>query len=158
MTVVPDWFQDNFVDMEQLLVEFFEKVFPSMGVGLWTPDDWLDQFAPDPELTVIRLPGGHVDYDKNYDEALMQVTGVTGDRDETVRIMSCVRSCLLPMRGFKFTMGDGFTALIHGCTEVSGPSMLTPEQMVDTRVIPVTFKVRVGLKSRARYESILRSL
>jgi hypothetical protein len=140
------------------MVDLFAKVFPSAVTGVWTPDDWLDQSDPDPMLTVIRLPGGEVDYDMNYDECLGQFTATTTDRGLSNRMISVVRAVLLPMQGFKFTMGDGFTAQIHKVSEVSGPQMLTGEQQIDTRVVPATFRIRVGLRSRKRYHDIISGL
>ena len=156
--LIPEWFQDNFVNVEQLIIDMYSKILPAFESGRWTPDHWLDQIDPDPMLTVIRLPGGHVDWDKGYDECLAQISIVTSSPDDSMDAMSVVRGTLLPISGFKFTMEDGFTAYIHGAAESSGPQMLTAQQQLDVRVVPATFRIRVGLKSRARYEQIIRSL
>lgn len=163
-TVIPDWFQDNFFDIEQLMIDLFGKVFPALasatpvGIGIWEDDDWEDQPDPDPLLTFIRLPGGRVDYQNNIDECFIQATALTTDRTESNRMISVIRAVLLPMQGVKFTMNDGNTALIHCVEEVSGPQMLTHEQQIDLRVVPATFKVRVGLRDRKRYDQIIRGL
>lgn len=158
MIVLPDWFKHNFVNIENLLIDIFTKVVPSCPSGVWTADEWLDQPDPDPMLSFVRLPGGRVDYDAGYDECFFQAIAVTGDRDDSNDVMSLIRACLLPMKGFKFKMADGFTALIHCCEEVAGPQMLTSGQQIDTRVVPATFKIRVGLRSRERYDLIIRDL
>jgi hypothetical protein len=159
--IIPDWFKDNFVDIEQLLIDMARKIFPDMPegqIGLWEPDDWLDEPDPEPLLTFIRLPGGQVCWDKNYDECLIQATVVTGDRTLSNRAMSLIRGVLLSMQGTKFTMNDGYTAQIHEAEEVSGPELLTHEQQVDLRVVPATFRVRVGLRNRTRYNTIISGL
>lgn len=158
MTVVPDWFEHNFVNMEDMLIALFTPILPGVECGVWTPDHWLDQAIADPLLSFIRLPGGVVDYDKQEDEALVQVIAVTDDRDESIEVISLVRSVLLPMRSFKVPMTDGFTATIRGVTESGGPSMMIPAQQIDTRVVPVTFKVCVGLRSRKRYDANISAL
>lgn len=163
-SIIPDWFQDNFVDIEQLLIDLFGKVFPALasadpvGIGIWEDDDWLDEPNPDPLLTFIRLPGGRVDYQNNYDECFIQATALTTDRDESNRMISVIRAVLLPMQGVKFTMNDGFTAQIICVDEVAGPQMLTHGQQVDLRVVPATFKVKVSLRNRTRYDAIIRGL
>lgn len=163
-SIIPDWFRDNFVDIEQLLIDLFGKVFPALasanpvGIGIWEDDDWIDQSDPDPLLTFIRLPGGQVNYQNNTDQCFIQATALTTDRNESNRMISVIRSILLPMQGFKFTMNDGFTARIDCVEEVSGPQMLTHGQQVDLRVVPVTFKVTVGLRDRTRYDAIIRGL
>lgn len=159
--VFPDWLQDNFVDIEQLFIDMFTKVFPAISpdnIGVWTPDNWLDQNNPDPLLSFVRLPGGRVDYDKNYDECLIQATAVTGDRTDSNKIINGIRSILLPISGLKFTMADGYTALIRDVVEIAGPQLLMPLQQIDTRVVPTTFKVCVQLRDRSRYDQIIRSL
>ncbi|TDK86280.1 hypothetical protein [Mycolicibacterium mucogenicum] len=156
--VLPDWYQANFVNLENLMIDIFSKVLPGVESGCWTPDDWLDQQTPEPQLWFFRVPGGRVDYQQNYDEGLMQVVAVTGSRDDSWQVMSLVRAVLLPMQGFKFTMADGFTAQIHSADEVAGPQVLTPAQQIDTRMVSATFKVRVGLRSRERYGDRVRAL
>lgn len=158
MTLIPDWFQDNFVDVEQLIIDMYAKILPAFEGGRWTPDSWLDQIDPDPMLTVIRLPGGYTDWDKGYDECLVQISIVTGNPDSSKKAMDVVRATLLPIQGFKFMMADGFTALIHKAAPAAGPQMLTAQQQLDTRVVNASFMVRVGLKSRIRYEQLVRSL
>lgn len=159
MTLIfPDWFKDNFVDIEQLMIDMFGKVFPGILIGIWEPDDWLDQPVPEELLTFVRLPGGMVNYERNTDECLIQATVTTMDRNASNRVISVVRSVLLPIQGLKFTMNDGYTAQIHCVEEVSGPQMLTHEQQIDTRVVPVTFRIRVGLRNRTRYDNIISGL
>ncbi|OMC55373.1 hypothetical protein A5747_13350 [Mycobacterium sp. IS-836] len=156
--IIPDWFKDNFVDIEQLMIDLFGKVFPGTKMGIWEDDDWLDQSDPEPLLTFIRLPGGHVDYEKNYDECLIQATVITTDRTLSNKAMSVIRAVLLPIEGLKFKMNDGYTAQIHCAEEVSGPELLTHEQQIDTRVVPATFRIRVGLRNRTRYDQIISGL
>lgn len=158
--MIPEWFNDNFVNLENLFIDMFGKVLPEVEVGLWTPDDWLDEDSdePTPLLTIVRLPGGRVDWLEAYDEALIQFSMVTGDRDDSNDCISVVRAVLLPMSGFKWTMSDGFTAKIISVEEVVGQQMLTEMQAIDQRVVTVTFRVRVGLRDRSNYEAVLRAL
>lgn len=152
--VLPQWFQHNFVNVENLMIDIFTKVLPDVESGCWTPDGWLDEQLPnevDPMLWFVRLPGGFVDWDRHRDQSLVQVSAVTGSRDDSWDVMSVVRSVLLPMQGFKFTMADGFTAQIHCAGEKSGPNLLTPGQQLDTRVVTAVFDVGVGLRYRNNY-------
>lgn len=155
---IPDWFDNNFVDVESLLIDLFELVLPDIVVGCWTPDSWLDQDVTEPMLQFVRLPGGQVKWDMQYDEALIQATAITGSRDDSWRLVNLLRAVLLPLQGFKFTMSDGFVAQIVGVDEVAGPQLLTTDQRIDDRVIPVTFRTRVSLRSRKRYDQIIRDL
>lgn len=156
--LIPAWFEDNFVNVEDLFVQLLTKMLPAWESGIWTPDSWLDEAVPVPMLTAIRLPGGHVNVEMNYDECLVQVSAISTSRDDSCNAMSVIRASLLPMDGFKFAMDDGYTAFIQKVNEASGPQMLTAQQQLDVRVVPATFSVRVGMKSRARYDRIIRSL
>lgn len=157
--MIPEWFEHNFVNIENLLVDMFSRILPDVDCGVWTPDDWLDDAEPDPMLTIVRLPGGRgVCWDESYDECFAQIVATTLSRELSIELISVVRSVLLPMSGFKWKMADGYTAQIHSVDEVAGPQMLTGEQQIDTRVVPTTFRIRVGFRSRKRYDQIIRDL
>lgn len=151
MVVLPVWFKDNFVNVENLMVDLFTKVVPDVESGCWTPDGWLDQVNPDPVLRFFRMPGGRVDWQRGHDECFVQVCAVTGSRADSWRLISLVRAVLLPMQGYKFKMDDGYTAQVHCVEEVSGPQILMPEQQLDTRIVTAQFRVSVGLRSRDNY-------
>lgn len=156
--VLPEWFEDNFVDVESLLIDLFSRILPDVEVGCWLPDDWLDDPTPDPQLLFFRLPGAQVDYDRNSDVCQVQVIAVTPSRDDSWRLMSLVRAIMLPMNGFAVTMEDGFTAKVWSTEDVAGPQLLTPGQQIDTRVVTSVFSLRVGLRSRKRYDQIIADL
>lgn len=134
------------------------KLLPGFTVGRWTPDSWLDQVIPGPMATAIRLPGGHMDIFEGYDECLLQVAITTGTPEDSNQAMSLLRAVLCPIEGMPVTMPDGYQAYIHWFRETSGPQMLTVQQHLDMRVIPATFRVRVGMKNRTRYDDVLRAI
>ena len=37
--VLPEWFEDNFVDVESMLIDLFARVVPDVFVGCWDADD-----------------------------------------------------------------------------------------------------------------------
>lgn len=156
--VLPEWFEDNFVDVESLLIDLFSRILPDIEIGCWYADDWLDDPTPEPQLLFFRLPGSRIDYDKNSDMCHVQAIAVTPSRDDSWRLMNLVRAVILPMQGFKVPMSDGFTAQIWTADDVSGPQMLTPGQELDTRVVSSVFSLRVGLRSRKRYDQIIAGL
>lgn len=155
---LPEWFEDNFVDIESLLIDLFTRILPDVEVGCWYADDWLDDPAPEPQLLFFRLPGSRVDYDKNSDTCNVQAVAVTPSRDDSWRLMNFVRSVLLPMQGFKVPMEDGFTASVWSTDDISGPQLLTPGQEIDNRVVSSVFAIRVGLRSRKRYDQLIADL
>lgn len=156
--VLPDWYEDNFVNVENLFIDLFTKVFPNIESGCWTPDDWLEQEFPDPQLQFVRIPGGHVDYQRRQDECFVQVSVITGSRDESWKVYEVIRAVLLPMQGFKVPMADGYTAQIHRVEEIGGPQLMTPEQLADTRLVAATLKVSVGIKTGRNYFAELSAL
>jgi hypothetical protein len=155
---LPEWFDNNFVDIEEMLIDFFAGLLPDVNIGCWTADDWLDDPEPEPELLFFRLPGTRVDYDRNSDTAYIQVVAVTSSRDDSWRLMNFVRAIVLPMQGFPIPMEDGFTAKVWSTDDVSGPQLLSPGQEIDSRVVSAVFAVRVGLRSRKRYDQIIADL
>jgi hypothetical protein len=155
---LPAWYDNNFVDVESMLIDLFTRILPDVESGCWYADDWLDDPTPDPQLLFFRLPGARVDYDKNSDVCHIQVVALTPSRDDSWRLMSFVRSIMLPMRGFSIEMSDGFNAQVWCTDDVAGPQLLTPGQQIDTRVITSVFSLRVGLRSRKRYDQIIAEL
>lgn len=155
---LPAWFEDNFVDVESMLIDLFSRILPDVDVGCWYADDWLDDPTPDPQLLFFRLPGMRVDYDSNSDICHVQVVAITPSRDDSWRLMNLVRAVVLPMQGFRIPMEDGFTAQVWCADDVAGPQMLTPGQQLDTRVVSSVLSFRVGLRSRKRYDQIIAEL
>ena len=155
---LPDWYEDNFVDVESMLIDFFTRLLPGVECGCWNADDWLDDPNPQPQLMFFRLPGARVDYDRNSDLCHVQVVAVTPSRDDSWRLIDFVRSVMFPMHGFRIPMEDGFTATVWTTDDVSGPELLTPEQQIDNRVVTAVFYLRVGLRSRKRYDQIISGL
>lgn len=156
--VLPEWFENNFVDVESMLISLFERIVPNVNVGCWFADDWLDDPTPEPELLFFRLPGARVDYEKNSDICHVQVVAVTDSRDDSWRLMNLVRAVMLPMQGFKIPMEDGFQASVWCTDDIAGPQMLTPGQQIDNRVVSSVFSLRVGMRSRKRYDQIVADL
>lgn len=155
---LPEWYEDNFVDVESLLIDLFSRVLPDIDVGCWYADDWLDEPAPTPQLLFFRLPGPRVDYNRNSDICQVQVIAITPSRDDSWRLMNFVRAVLLPMQGYKVPMEDGFVAQVWSVDDVTGPQLLTPGQQIDTRVVASVFSLRVGLRSRKRYDQNIADL
>ncbi|ALA06529.1 tail terminator [Mycobacterium phage Nicholas] len=149
---LPDWYEDPFVNVENLFIDIFSALLPGVITGCWAPDDWLEQATPDPTLWFFRLPGGQVDFQGRKDECQLQATIVTGNRDDSWALMNFVRAMLLPLQGDKFKMADGYTAQIRCAGEISGPQLLTPGQRIDNRVINAVFKVSVNLKTAKDYK------
>lgn len=159
MVAVPAWYEDNFVNVENLFIDMFTKLMPAFESGCWCPDDWLDDDSdPDPQLWFFRLPGGEVDWHRRTDTCSLQVNVVSGSRDDSWNNMCVVRSVLLPMSGDKFTMDDGYTAQVYGVREIAGPQLLTPGQQIDTRIVTATFEVKVGMKTAKNYKGVLAGL
>jgi hypothetical protein len=152
---LPDWYEDNFVNIENLFIDIFTKLLPGVESGCWAPDDWIENPNPDPTIWFFRLPGGQVDWSGRKDECQLQVMCVTGNRDDSWRLMNFVRGILLPMQGDKFKMADGYTAQIRCDKEVAGPQLLTPGQRIDNRVVNAVFQVSVSMKTARNYKEQL---
>lgn len=155
---LPDWFENNFVNVEDLLIDLFSRLLPDVEVGCWYADDWLDDPSPAPQLLFFRLPGSRVDLDRNSDVCNVQVIAVSESRDDSWRLMNFVRAVVLPMQGVKVVMEDGFTAQVWSVDDIAGPELLTPGQQIDNRVVASVFSLRVGLRSRKRYDQIVADL
>ncbi|WP_042789066.1 hypothetical protein [Mycobacteroides abscessus] len=161
---LPDWWEDNYVDQERLLIGLFEQLLPDVTCGRWKSDDYLDEQGRPvdiavPELWFWRQPGGVEDYQRGHDIGVIEVTAVSGHPDYSNRLQDFVRSILIPIEGQKVKMEDGFVATIQ-CVEglTGGPQMSLPGQRIDERISTYLYKITVGLRSRKRYGDKLREL
>lgn len=162
---LPDWWEDNYVDQERLLIGLFEQLLPEVECGRWQPDDYLDQESGQPvdietpRLWFWRQPGGVEDYQRGHDTGVIEVTAVSGHPDYSNRLQDFVRTILLPMEGQKVKMEDGYVATIQCVNGLTGgPQMSTPGQRIDERISTCLYTVTVGLRSRKRYSDKLREL
>lgn len=159
MLVFPSWYEEPFVNVENLLIDMFTDLLPNYECGCWTPDDWLEAGNPvKPTIWFFRVPGGRVDWAGRKDECQVQVLVATDNRDDSWRLMNFVRAMLLPMQGDKYKMVDGSMAQIHRVEEVVGPQLLTPGQRVDTRVVAANFQISVSMKSAKNFKQHLYAL
>lgn len=159
MLTLPGWYEEPFVNVENLLIDIFSDLLPDYDVGCWAMDDWLTGGNPvSPTVWFFRVPGGRVDWSARKDECQVQVLVATGSRDDSWRLMNFVRAILLPMQGDKYKMTDGYTAQIHRAEEVVGPQLLTPGQRVDTRVVTANFQISVSMKSAKSFKQHLYAL
>ena len=151
--MIPEWYKNNFHDIESALVDLFQKVFPSIKCVSWIPDDWFEKGGDtDPLLRFMRIPPGYVHWETRREECSVQVAAAippdydayVPNRDRAWQVINVVRACLLPMDGFPiaYETSDGDREVfIHGVEESVGPQVLPELGVPDARVVPVTFKI-----------------
>lgn len=156
---IPAWFENNFFDIERLLMHVFGQLAPDVTFGCWKPDLWVDGQGDVPAVWFFKLPGAVVDWERNRENHLIQAVAVTDDPDASKGLAGFVRGILMSLSdGAKVTGEDGDTAQFWGAEERSAPYMLSPEQQFDARVVPATFCVTTNLRSNKRYTDMVRAL
>lgn len=167
--MIPNWYQDNFHDIEAAFVDFFQRVFPDINCVSWIPDDWFDN-QEEPLLRFMRIPPGYVEWQARKEECSVQVAAAipanppNPNRDQAWQVINVVRACLLPMDGFPIqysTSGGDREVFIHGVEETAGPQLLPELGVPDARVVPVTFRPCFDINMAGvayDYQAILRDL
>ncbi|MEC4833758.1 hypothetical protein R2362_03080 [Mycobacteroides chelonae] len=156
---IPAWFEDNFFDIERLLMNMFDQLAPDVSFACWKWNAWIDGEDAGPAVFFYKMPGGAVDWQQQREHHLVQAIAVTQDPDESKVLMSFVRGVLLSLDdGAKVKDHNGDTAQIFETCEKAAPFMMNDEDRADDRVVPATFLVSTNLKSRKRYADMVRAL
>ena len=166
--MVPDWYVNNFHDIEAAFVDFFQKVFPDITTCSWIPDDWFQEGGDTaPFLRFMRIPPGQVNWFERQEECSVQcAVGVppkAGEptRDQAWQVINVLRACVLPMVAFPMKYSTSYgdrEVLIIGVNETVGPQLLPEIGVPDDRVVPVTFRVCFDIQNANDYLAILRDL
>lgn len=166
MLELPDWFEGGNVDAEELISSYLQWLLgESVYVCTWLPPGHYvlspgeEVGGTQPTLRVWRQPGKAVP-DLRRDETLVQIAAITPTRKESWQLIDFVRRLMEHdvVAGFPIILPDGSKAAVAAAEEWMGPQ-LVPEQVVDEKFIPVTFKIGlrepVGLPN---YRKIINSL
>lgn len=152
MLQLPDWFAGGFVDVEDLVCNYFEIICPNVYVCTWLPPGHYELSPGEPvggtqpTLRVWRQPGKH-DPDLRRDEALVQIAAITPTRQESWQLIDFVRRTMSDdvVVGLPIPLTEGGKGSIATSTEWLGPQLI-PERVVDEKFVPVTYKL--GIRER----------
>ena len=160
---LPDWYTvPGFHDVEQLFVDYFEWINPNVYVGTAIPSGW---WSPDVDpdslpkavIRVWRQPG-RADPQIPEDEALVNIAALSRNRQRSWRLNGFVRDTMREVPGIKIPRADGSKTVVDTVSEWVGPSLL-PEQFVDDKFVPTSFRVSLGMKRiKPDYHKIIANL
>lgn len=152
----PAWYRGGFVDIEWLLIEYFQGLLPGVNVLSWLPPEKtvLEQIQQGVIYLRIFRSGGRIIKQQdggNVDQPHVQFAAMSASRDLSWEVIEFVRQVM-----YCYLNGGGriqtptLYALISCNGEMTGPA-LTPEAFRDQRLVPVTFELesqrRKGLPS-----------
>lgn len=168
--MIPEWYRNNFHDIEAALTDFSQKVFPDIQCVSWIPDTWFQEGGDtEPLLRFMRIPPGYVNWFERKEECSVQCaaaippdyTTPAPNRDQAWQVINVLRACLLPMDGFPITYATSYgdrEVFINGVEESVGPQLLPEIGVPDARVVPVTFRLCFDIDSADGYLNELRAL
>ncbi|ATN93984.1 tail terminator [Mycobacterium phage Kumao] len=159
---LPDWYDGGYLDVEDVICEYFSWLLGDrVYVCTWLPEDWYDPTSgqgTEPTLRIWRQPG-RADGSLRTDESLVQIAAITRRRSDSWRLSDFVRRMMddevicglgIPYKGKTVRLGS--------CEEWLGPQQV-PEQFIDDKFIPVTFKLQVREpRGLPNYRQIVQSL
>ncbi|WP_099021272.1 phage tail termination protein [Mycolicibacterium palauense] len=166
MLELPDWFEGGYIDVEQLVVSYFEwllgdRVFLCtwMKPGHYELSPGEEFGGTQPTLRVWRQPG-KVDDQTRIDQCLVQIAAITPTRHESWKLTNFVRRMMdeKVLLSTPIHLPDGSKHRFVSSDEWTGPQVV-PERYVDEKFIPVTFKL--GIREPAdlpNYAGILKTL
>lgn len=147
---LPTWYQGGFVDIEALLCDLFMWLLgstfnPNSGwtgipVVTWLVDDYYDN--PRPVIRVHRHAGRALE-GLPFDHAVVQIAAMSQSRADSWQLITFVRHVMAACSGgFKVPRPDGTHTQINSVEEWVGP-VQAPDDFIDDRFIPVTYRVLV---------------
>lgn len=160
---LPDWFDPGYQDIEDTVCDYFDWCGEGkLKVFTWLPSGYYDPSTGEgtqPTLRVWRQPG-KADSSLRTDECLVQIACITQRRSSTWELVEFVRRMMddgvvgmLPI-----PRKDGSVSKILASEEWLGPQQV-PEQFIDDKFVPVTFKLRTReARFLPDYRQILKSL
>lgn len=160
---LPDWFDPGYQDIEDTVCDYFDWITAGkVKTFTWLPPGFYDPASgkgTQPTLRIWRQPG-KADSSLRTDDSLVQIACITHKRSTTWELVEFVRRMmddevigLLPI-----PRKDGSTSKILSSEEWLGPQQV-PEQFIDEKFVPVTFKLRTReARNLPNYRQILKSL
>lgn len=134
----PAWYRGGFPNAEDLVKTLFAPLLTGVTAVSWLPkQDEVEQTlnAGGGYLRVYRS-GGSINRPQNRDEPNVQFVALTRSRDKSWELIEFVRQVL---EQFESTaVVPGTIHKMHCAGELLGPQ-LTPGEMRDDRIVPVTF-------------------
>lgn len=157
----PPWWKGGFVDIERLLLEWFQALLSAVTVLTWFPPDIevLEQIEAGTIYLRIFRSGGRIVFDEDgkaeVDRPHVQFAAMSASRDLSWEVIEFVRNMLyLFYRGGARMTTANFYAVVKCNGEIVGPA-LSAEAFRDQRLVPVTFELetqrRKGLPSFSDY-------
>lgn len=158
--VLPEWYKREFVDVEELFMDYFEWLLPDVKVYSWLPNGYYEPggTGTEPTLRIWRQPGSR-DLELRTDEALIQIAAIS---DSSATSWEMIEFCMSMMdvlnKGFKIPRTDGTRQGIKDVSVWLGPQQI-PEVPIDEKFVPLTWKVTIhGKRLLPDYRNILETL
>lgn len=138
---LPDWFKGGFVDVEDLLCDFFSWLLgPDVPVVTWLTEDYY--IDPKPVLRVHRAGGKAVD-GLPFEYAVVQIGVLSQSRHDSWQLIHFVRHVMAACSGgFKVPRQDGTRTQINSVEEWAGPVQALDEY-IDDRFVSVNYRILV---------------
>ena len=157
----PAFYEGGFVDIERLLMEFFDALLSGVTVLTWFPteNEVLTNIQAGTIYLRIFRSGGRIVFDEDgeaeVDRAHVQFAAMSASRDLSWEVIEFVRNMLYAYyRGGARMQGATLYSVIKCRGEIVGPA-LTAEAFRDQRLVPITFELdvqrRKGLPSFSKY-------
>lgn len=157
----PPWYEGGFVDIERLLLGFYDELLSAVTLLTWFPpeDEVLANIVAGTIYLRVFRSGGRIILDEDgeteVDRTHVQFAAMSASRDLSWEVIEFVRNTLYPFKrgGARMQTADLY-ALVQCNGEIVGPA-LTPEAFRDQRLVPITFELdvqrRKGLPSFSKY-------
>ncbi len=137
----PDWYQGGCADIEAVLVTLFSGLLTGVNVVRYLEEDYVARLQDGEAFLRISRTSGHINGDQLRDQARVQTAALTPSRDDSWELIEFCRQVYEAINGRGGLWIEG--AVIRETGEVIGPQLI-PEQIRESRLVPVTHDIWVG--------------
>ncbi|AQT81965.1 hypothetical protein B1R94_25965 [Mycolicibacterium litorale] len=153
----PNWYKGGYPDVEKILREMFSRLLTGVTVVDYLESDFVERLQDGESFLRIARTSGHINGDQLRDQARVQTAALTPSRDDSWELIEFVRQTYEAVNhGGLFVDG----VLLRETGEVVGPQLI-PEQIRESRLVPVTHDIWVGHRNGAitdTYPQALQSM
>lgn len=150
----PDWYKGGFPDAEKLLRDLFEPLLTDVDFVPWfpAPDAYKAQLDAGKAIVRYARTGGRINFEESRDEPRIQIGVVARSRQLSWDIAEFHRQILWTFH--RGAVVPNTPHLLQVSEEVLGPQLI-PENIIEPRLVPVTFGLITRNTTNIRYRNHL---
>lgn len=155
----PEWYPAVYTapvypDVEAVIETLWKRLLTGVNVVTYLEEDYVRRLQDGEAFLRVARTSGHINGEQLRDQARIQTAALTPSRRDSWELIGFVRDTYEAINDGGLVV-DG--AVIRATGEVVGPQLI-PEQIRESRLVPVTHDIYVGAGNRALADTYPQAL